>query len=68
MSDGTIEYLKYFGEIKFGEERSLSAVDFESSFTRHFTNKTRSRRRGRYKIAELNNTKLNEFGDFLAGF
>ena len=67
MSAITAEYLKHFGEIKFGEERSLSASDFESSFRRHFTRKER-RPRGSYKIAELNNTKLNEFGDFLTGF
>jgi len=67
MSDGTVEYLKYFGEIKFGEERSLSAIDFETSFTRHFTRKDRLPR-GSYKIAELNNNKLNEFRDFLTGY
>ncbi|MFW9952607.1 MAG: hypothetical protein ACFFKA_21000 [Candidatus Thorarchaeota archaeon] len=67
MSDTTAEYLKFFGEIKFAEERSLSASDFESSFRRHFTRKEK-RPRGSYKIAELNNAKLNEFGDFLIGF
>ena len=67
MSDGTVEYLKFFGEIKFAEERSMSAVDFESSFRKHFTRKDRLPR-GSYKIAELNNSKLNEFGDFLTGF
>lgn len=67
MSDGTVEYLKFFGEIKFAEERSLSAVDFESSFTKHFSRKERLPR-GSYKIAELNNIKLDEFGDFLNGF
>ena len=67
MSDGTVEYLKYFGEIKFAEERSLSAIDFETSFTRHFTKKDRLPR-GSYKIAELNNNKLNEFRDFLTGY
>lgn len=67
MSDTTGEYLKYFGEIKFGEERSLSASDFESSFRRHFTRKEKMPR-GSYKVAELNNSKLNEFGDFLVGF
>jgi hypothetical protein len=67
MSDTTAEYLKYFGEIKFGEERSLSASDFESSFRRHFTKKVR-RPHGTYKVAELNNSKLTEFGEFLAGF
>jgi hypothetical protein len=67
MSDGTVEYLKFFGEIKFAEERSLSAIDFETSFTRHFTMKQKLPR-GSYKIAELNNNKLNEFRDFLAGY
>ncbi|MFX1257474.1 MAG: hypothetical protein ACFFAN_06430 [Promethearchaeota archaeon] len=29
-------YLRYFGEIKFGEEKSMSIGDFERSFKKYF--------------------------------
>ena len=62
MSNSTPEYLKFFGEIKFAEEKSLSARAFESSFTEHFS-KEEKRPKGRYKFAELNNSSIKDFED-----
>jgi len=60
MSDTEPDYLKFFGEIKFAEEKSLSASDFESSLTRHLK-KGEKIPRGRYKFAELNNKLFDDF-------
>ncbi|NVM19664.1 MAG: hypothetical protein HWN80_18325 [Candidatus Lokiarchaeota archaeon] len=62
MSDITPEYLEYFGEIKFAEEKSLSARDFASSLTKHFS-KEEKLPTGSYKFAELNNPRMNDFED-----
>ena len=62
MSNSTPEYLKFFGEFKFAEEKSLSASDFESSLTKHFS-KEEKIPRGRYKFAELNNSAIKDFED-----
>jgi hypothetical protein len=62
MSNSLPEYLKFFGEIKFAEEESLSAHDFESSLKKHFS-KEEERPRGRYKFAELNNSCTKDFED-----
>jgi len=62
MSDGTPEFLNFFGEIKFAEEKSLSASDFENSLTKHFS-KEEKRPKGRYKFAELNNSSIKDFED-----
>ena len=62
MSDSTSDYLKFFGEIKFAEEKSLSASDFESSLTKHFS-KEEKMPKGRYKFAELNNSCTKDFED-----
>jgi len=62
MSNSLPEYLKFFGEIKFAEEKSLSASDFESSFTKHFS-KEEKLPTGRYKFAELNNSSIKDFED-----
>ena len=62
MSNSTPEYLKFFGEIKFAEEMSLSARDFESSLTKHFS-KEEKLPTGRYKFAELNNSCIKDFED-----
>ncbi|MBY9020205.1 MAG: hypothetical protein KGD67_04035 [Candidatus Lokiarchaeota archaeon] len=62
MSNSTPEYLKFFGEIKFAEEISLSASDFESSFTKHFS-KEEKRPKGRYEFGEMNNSFLKDFED-----
>ena len=61
MSDTLPEYLKYFGEIKFAEEKSMSASDFERSLNRHLQHKTDKIPRGRYKFAEINNPSTNDF-------
>ena len=62
MSNGTPEYFKYFGEIKFAEEKRLSASDFENSLTKHFS-KEEKIPKGRYKFAELNNSSIKDFED-----
>ncbi len=62
MSNSTPEYLKFFGEIKFAEEKSLSASDFESSLIKHFSKKDKMPK-GRYKFAELNNASIKDFED-----
>ena len=62
MSNSLPEYLKFFGEIKFAEEKSLSASDFERSFTKHFS-KEEKLPTGRYKFAELNNSSIKDFED-----
>ena len=62
MSNSTPEYLKFFGEIKFAEEKSLSARDFESSLTEHFS-KEEKLPTGRYKFAELNSSSIKDFED-----
>ena len=61
-SDSTPEYLKFFGEIKFAEEKSLSASDFESSLKSYFSKEKRLPQ-GRYKFAELNNSSIKDFED-----
>ena len=60
MSDSVPEFLKFFGEIKFAEEKSLSASDFESSFNSYFS-KGKRLPQGRYKFAELNNSSIKDF-------
>ena len=60
MSDDEPEYLKHFGEIKFAEEKSMSASDFESAFKKHFKKKEKLPR-GRYKFAELNSSSADDF-------
>ncbi len=62
MSDSTPEYLEFFGEIKFAEEKSLSARDFATSFNNHFS-KEENRPNGSYKFAELNNPMMKDFED-----
>ena len=62
MSNSTPEYLKFFGEIKFAEEKSLSASDFESSLKSYFSKEKRLPQ-GRYKFAELNNSSIMDFED-----
>ena len=62
MSGSTPEYLKFFGEIKFAEQKSLSARDFEISLKKHFT-KEEKLPTGSYKFAELNNSCIKDFED-----
>ena len=62
MSETIPEYLDFFGEIKFAEEKSLSARDFASSFTKHFS-KEEKLPTGSYKFAELNNPLMKDFED-----
>jgi hypothetical protein len=60
MSKTDPEYLKHFGEIKFAEEKSMSASDFESALKRHLKKKEK-RPRGRYKFAEINSDSMDDF-------
>jgi len=60
MSKPDLEYMKNFGEIKFAEENSMSASDFESSLKKHFKEK-KNLPRGRYKFAELNSESVDDF-------
>ncbi|MFX1289190.1 MAG: hypothetical protein ACFFFY_11605 [Promethearchaeota archaeon] len=62
MTLSTPEYLEYFGEIKFAEEKSLSARDFASSLKKHFS-KEEKLPTGSYKFAELNNPLMKDFED-----
>ncbi|MHA2287184.1 MAG: hypothetical protein ACXABG_00230 [Promethearchaeota archaeon] len=62
MSDTTPEYLEYFGEIKFAEEKSLSVRDFGRAFKEHFSKEV-SPPNGDYKFAELNNPLMKDFED-----
>jgi hypothetical protein len=61
MSDTLPEYLKYFGEIKFAEEKSMSVNDYERSLNKHFNGKVAKIPRGRYKFAEINNPSTDDF-------
>ncbi len=60
MSETDPEYLKYFGEIKFAEEKSMSASDFESAL-RRFVKRKEKVPRGRYKFAEINSNSMDDF-------
>ena len=60
MSDVDPEYLKFFGEIKFAEEKSMSANDFERALNRHLKNIGKLPR-GRYKFAEIENPSTDDF-------
>ena len=62
MSDTTPEYLEFFGEIKFAEEKSLSAREFGRAFKEHFS-KEETLPNGSYKFAELNNPMMKDFED-----
>jgi hypothetical protein len=67
MSDSIPEYLEYFGEIKFAEEKSLSARDFGHAFREHFSKEERLPN-GSYKFAELNNPRMQEFEDSFVSY
>jgi len=61
MSDTLPEYLKYFGEIKFAEEKSMSVNDYERALNKHFHGKADKIPHGRYKFAEINNPSTDDF-------
>jgi len=60
MSKTDPEYLKYFGEIKFAEEKSMSVSDFEIALRRYVKKKEKFPR-GRYKFAEVNSNSIDDF-------
>ena len=67
MSDTLPEYLKHFGEIKFAEENSMSASDFERSLNRHFKS-IKKKPRGRYKFAEINSDSADDFEESFSNY
>ena len=62
MSDSTPQNLKFIGEIKFAEERTLSVSDFESSLKSYFSIEKKLPH-GRYKFAELSKSSIKDFED-----
>ena len=60
MKDLDFSFLSKFGEIEFGEENNLMAMDFEKSFMKYFS--TKRGPRGRYKFADVSeNVHISEF-------
>ncbi|MEJ2276312.1 MAG: hypothetical protein P8Y70_00975 [Candidatus Lokiarchaeota archaeon] len=68
MTEEDYEYLSHFGQIKFAEEKSLCATDFENSFSKFLKEKKSKRPHGRYKFAEINNKSINDFSDSLDSY
>ncbi len=54
------DYLKFFGQIKFGEESSLPISDFERCFKKFFSFKKKIPH-GHYKWGEIDNDYSNDF-------
>ena len=50
-------------QIKFGEEKSMSAFDFERSFHNYFTHEKRPH--GKYKFGEIESKKSKDFTESL---
>ncbi|MFX0057951.1 MAG: hypothetical protein ACFE85_13955 [Candidatus Hodarchaeota archaeon] len=61
MSKIDPDFLKFFGEIKFAEEKSMSAGDFERSMANYFKKEKIKVPRGRYKFAEVNSPAAEDF-------
>jgi len=61
MSETDPDFLKHFGEIKFAEEKSMSAGDFERSMANYFKKEKVKLPHGRYKFAELNSSAAEDF-------
>ncbi len=63
--------LEYFGQIKFAEEKSMSAIDFERSFTKFFSVQKRPLEKsdlgkyGKIKFGENHSNALDEFSTSL---
>jgi len=62
-----LEIFEEFGQIKFGEQVSMCASDFESSFLRHFS-AIEKRPHGKYKWAEIASTFVTDFGTSLKNY
>jgi hypothetical protein len=54
------DFLKFFGEIKFAEEKSMPVIDFESSLRKHFSGKEKLPH-GHYKFGEVNSSSVKDF-------
>lgn len=61
MSDVDPDFLKHFGEIKFAEEKSISASDFERTLANYLKKEKVKLPRGRYKFAEINSSAAEDF-------
>ncbi|MHA1725513.1 MAG: hypothetical protein ACTSXH_11805 [Promethearchaeota archaeon] len=65
-------YLDFFGQIKFAEEKSIFAVDFERSFRKFFSENKRPLEKsnlgkyyGKLKFMELYSHSLDDFRNSL---
>jgi hypothetical protein len=61
MSDIDPDFLKFFGEIKFAEEKSMSAGDFERTISNYFKKEKLKLPHGKYKFAEINSSAAEDF-------
>lgn len=60
MSIESPEFLKHFGEIKFAEENSLLASDFELQLKKSLFGKKKIPS-GYYKFGEIDNSSIKDF-------
>jgi hypothetical protein len=61
------DYIPYLFQIKFGEEKSISAFDFERSLHNYF-NHSDKRPHGKYKWGEIGNAFSRDFKKSLLKF
>ncbi|MFX1481502.1 MAG: hypothetical protein ACFFCI_25770 [Promethearchaeota archaeon] len=67
MSIESPEFLKHFGEIKFAEENSLLANDFELALKKHLFGKKKVPH-GYYKFGEIDNQTIKDFEKALKNY
>lgn len=60
------DLFRHLFQIKFGEEISMSAFDFERSFHNYFNHERRPH--GKYKWGEIDNKSSKDFKDSLKKF
>ena len=60
------DIFQHLFQIKFGEETSICAFDFERSFHNYFNHEKKPH--GKYKWAEINNTYSKDFKKSLKAF
>ena len=61
------DYLRNLFQIKFGEEKSMSASDFERSLKNYFY-RAKRKPRGRYNWGEINNDSTKDFKKSLRNY
>jgi hypothetical protein len=54
------DYLTYLFQIKFGEQKSINALDFERSLSNYF-NHSDKRPHGKYQWGEIGNAYSRDF-------